>query len=128
VLGDAHFSNSKSPGLVKNVLAIISIIFDTSSVAASLATATEPSEAPPAKKAKATSRKDRHAAPVADGHGQAEVQAAKIDPKSTDHLSIADLAGADMLGNGGSGQASVLSYLRQRYDNQAAAVIQIMKA
>ena len=104
------------------------IIFDKSSVAASLATAAEPSAAPPAKKPKATSRKDRHSAPIAGGHGQAEVQAARVDPKSTDHLSIADLAGAHMLGNGGSGQASVLSYLKQRYGNHAATVIQIMKA
>jgi hypothetical protein len=73
VLGESHFSKSKSPGLVKNVL---TIIFDKSSVTASLATAAEPSAAPPAKKAKATSRKDRHAAPIAGGHGQAEVQAA----------------------------------------------------
>jgi hypothetical protein len=47
---------------------------------------------------------------------------------STDHLSISDLTGAACLGNAGSGQAPILSYLRKRYGNHAETVIQIMKA
>jgi hypothetical protein len=126
VLGDSHYSKSKSPGLSKNVLAIVSLIFDKGRpLAVSLAKAAEP-EKPPAKKAKAVSRKDRHSTHTS--FGQAEVQAAGIDTTSTDHLSVADLTGAAAMGNGGSGQAAVLSYLRERYGNHAATVIQILKA
>ena len=92
MLGDAHFSKSKSPGISKNVLAIVSIIFDKGRpLADSLAKAAEP-EKPPAKEAKAVSRKDRHMAHTS--FGWAEVQAAGVDPTSTEHLSIADLTGA----------------------------------
>ena len=123
VLGDSYYNNSKSPGLVKNVLAIIAIIFDKSSVTTALDAAVEPT---PSKKAKkATSRKDRHTAHVAGGFGRAEVEAANVDPASTDHLSISDLAGANALGES---QLGVLSYIRGRYGNHSGSVIQIMKA
>ena len=36
VLGDSHFKGSKSPGLAKNVLAIIELIFDKTTVAAAI--------------------------------------------------------------------------------------------
>ena len=128
VLGADHFSKSKSPGLVKNILNIISIIFDKpTAVADSLAAAAaEPAapELPPAKKAK--SRKDRHIAPVPGGFGREEVQQAGVDPMSTDHLSISELAGAaDLESSCGDG---ILSYIRKRYGNNASKVIQILRA
>eukprot|EP00966_Prymnesium_polylepis_P275930 6375400-Prymnesium_polylepis.1 len=83
---------------------------------------------PPPKKPKAVARKARHMAAAASGFGQEEIQAAGVDPMSTDHLSISDLTGAACLGNAGSGQAPILSYLRKRYGNHAETVIQIMKA
>ena len=127
VLGDNHYSKSKSPCLSKNILHIISLIFyKGGSVVTSLEAA---AEAPPAKKAKAVSRKDRHTASVHGGFGQAEVQAAEIDPSNTGHLSIANLTGAaDMAKGGEASQLDILSYLRQRYGNHTSVVIQILKA
>jgi hypothetical protein len=63
VLGWDHYKKSRSPGLVKNVLAIIDIIFDKATVSTEL----EAAGPAPAKKAK-TARKDRHTAPVAGGY------------------------------------------------------------
>ena len=66
VLGVAHFSKSKSPGLVKNVYAILDIIFDKQTVAEALEDASEPATA--AKKP-TTARKDRLSASVVGGYG-----------------------------------------------------------
>ena len=120
VLGDAHYSKSKSPGLVKNILAIIELIFDKHTVADSLAAATDSS--PPSAKKPKTARKDRHTAPIAGGYGAAEVCESGLDPASTAHLSIDELQGT------AGDRASILSYLRQRYGNQAGVVIQILTA
>ena len=109
---------SKSPGLVKNVLAICEIIFDKHSEAASLAAVQV--TPPPAKKAK-QARKDRHTAPVQGGHGAAEVAAAGVDPTDTSHLSLDDLKGEE-------DRETVLSYIRQKYGNHAGVVIQILTA
>jgi hypothetical protein len=119
VLGTDYYKKFKSPGLVKNVLAICEISFDKHSVAASLA-AVEVAP-PPAKKAKASSRKDRHSAPVQGGHGAAEVAAAGVDPTNTSHLSLDDL-------NGEGDREAVLSYIRQKYGNHSSVVIQILTA
>ena len=81
-MGSDHFTKSKSPGLVKNVLAILEIIFDKSTVAEALDEA-----APVAKKPK-TARKDRHTAPGA-GYGAEEVRAAEnagLNPTGTGDL------------------------------------------
>jgi hypothetical protein len=118
VLGDAHYSKSKSPGLVKNILAIIELIFDKHTVADSLAAATDSS--PPLAKKPKTARKDRHTAPTVGGFGAAEVRESGLDPASTAHLSIDELQGT------AGDRASILSYLRQRYGNQAGVVIQIL--
>ena len=121
VLGDSHFKHSKSPGLVKNVLAIVDCIFDKVTVAESLEAAAAP---PPAKKPKATSRKDRHTAHVPGGVGVSEVAAAKAAGVDTDAVvSIAGLKGD--VGESGEG---VRTYVRERYGNQAAVVIQILTA
>ena len=124
VLGDSHYSKSKSPGLSKNVLAIVEIIFDKHSVTSALdAAATDI----PAKKPK-TARKDRHTAQVAGGYGAAEVRSAEeagLNPAGTDSLSISRLRGAaDYEGS----RAALLTYIRERYGNQAGVVIQILTA
>ena len=121
VLGDSHFKGSKSPGLAKNVLAIIELIFDKTTVAAAIVDAAEP---PTAKKDK-TARKDRHMALIAGGFGAAAVGAAGIDGATTSSVSISDLKGASSLEGGGE---AVRAYIRERYGNHAALVIQILTA
>ena len=123
ILGFAHFSKSKSPGLVQNVYAILDIIFDKQTVGEALAEASEP--APAAKKPK-TARKDRHSAPVAGGYGAAEVSAAEaagLNVTGTEGLSVAGLAGG-----AGYDEAALLTYIRKRYGNHSAVVIQILTA
>jgi hypothetical protein len=123
VLGDSHYKKSKSPGLVKNVLAIIDIIFHKLTLD-ELLSATDP--VPAAKKPKtAKSRKDRHTAPMAGGYGATEVEEAGIDPSDASHLSLTELIGESELGDT---RESILSYIRKRYGNQAGIVIQILTA
>ena len=122
VLGTDYYKKSKSPGLVKNVLAICEIIFDKHSVAASLASVEV--DPPPAKKPKATARKDRHTAPVSGGYGAAEVGASGVDPAGTSHLSLDELNGATEQED----SQAILSYIRSKYGNQAGVVIQILTA
>ena len=120
VLGAAHFKHSKSPGLVKNVLAIVERIFDQTTVAQSLEAAADP----PPKKSKATSRKDRHTAPVAGGYGAGEVAAARAQGVDMDTgVTISGLKGA----SGESGEG-VRTYIRERYGNESALVVQILTA
>jgi hypothetical protein len=121
-LGTDYYKKSKSPGLIKNVLAICEIIFDKHSVAASLAAVEV--EHPPAKKAKATARKDRHTGPVVRGYGAKEVVASGLDPTGTSHLSLDQLNGAAELED----RTVVLSYIREKYGNHASTVIQILTA
>ena len=98
-------------------------IFDKSTAADSIAAA---SDLPaPAKKAK-SSRKDRHTAQVPGGHGADEVAAAQVDPANTSHLSVEALHGA--ADHGAADRDAVLSYIRKKYGNQAAVVIQILTA
>ena len=85
VLGSEYFKKAKSPGLIKNVLAICESIFDKSTVADSIA------EVPAKKPKPKTARKDRHTAPVAGGYGASEVTAGRVDPSDTSHLSINSL-------------------------------------
>jgi hypothetical protein len=124
VLGSSHFKKSKSPGLVRNTLAICEIIFHKSNVAASLDAAADSTPAPPPKKPK-TARKDRQTAPIKGGFGAKEVESAGIDPSDTSHLSLTDLAGASELGDS---RQSILSYIREKYGNNAETVIQILTA
>ena len=122
VLGVSHFKNSKSPGLVKNVLAIIERIFDKHTVADALDAAAEP----PPKKPKATARKYRHSAPTVGGYGAAEVAAAKaagVDTDTAATISTAGLMGASSMEGDG-----VHKYIRGRYGNHAEVVIQILTA
>lgn len=121
VLGDSHYKKSKSPGLVKNILAIIDIIFHKSTLEDSLS-ATNP--LPVAKKPK-TARKDRHTAPIAGGYGTTQVEEAGINPSDTSHLSLTALIGESELRDT---RESILSYIRNRYGNQAGIVIQILTA
>ena len=87
VLGVLMRRKSKSPGLVKNILALIELVIDVPTVAAAAAEAAEASkagecpaaDAPAAKKAKAPSRKARQQSAPAGGFGAAqaaELQAA----------------------------------------------------
>ena len=120
ILGMDHYSKSKSPGMVKNVLAIIEIIFDKHSVAAMEAAA------PNAPKKAKTARKDRHTAHVPGGLGAGEVAAAADEvgqgPAGTSHLTLSGLHGlADHDG------AKLLSHIRSRYGNHSQSVIKIMQ-
>ena len=77
VMGDQCRSKSKSPGLVKNILAILELVFDEPTVVAAAAEAAEAAAAsaaaaPPAKESK--SRKERMSSGPAGGYGAAEVQ------------------------------------------------------
>ena len=110
--GKDHYANSKSPGLVMNVLTIVDIIFDKLTVAVALDAA-----APP-KKPK-TGRKDRHTA-SSSTYGAAEVDAAGIDPAQTLHLSISELQKVST--------PETLKYIRSRYGNHAEIVIKILSA
>ena len=123
VLGSAYYKKSKSPGLVRNVLAICEIIFDRHTVAQSIASAALEPSPPPAKKAK-TARKDRHTAQVTGGYGVEEVVRAGVDPTDTSHLSLDELNGAAELED----RTAILSYIRKKYGNHAAVVIQILTA
>ena len=123
VLGTDYYKKSKSPGLIKNILAFCELVFDKHTVADSLTAAAEPDQ-PPAKKAKATSRKDRHKAPISGSVGAAEVAAAGIDPTSTAHLSLDGLQGAADLDS----KELVLSYIRKKYGNLSGTIIQILTA
>jgi hypothetical protein len=118
VLGTDQIAKSKSPGLVKNILAICEIIFDKHSVADCLADES-PDPPPPPKKPK-TARKDRHTAPVQGGYGASEVTPAAA---GTSHLSVDALAGSEV-----ADREAVLSYVRKKYGNQAGVVIQILTA
>ena len=72
---------------MKNVLAIIDIIFDKRTVAEKLGDSAP--AAPPAKKPK-TARKDRLTASLPGVYRSLEVEPG-IDPSSTDHLSLDSL-------------------------------------
>ena len=126
VLGTDYYKKSKSPGLIKNILAICELVFDKHTVADSLAAAA--SDQPPAKKAKATARKDRHAAPISGSVGAAEVAAVAAahgkDPTGTVHLSLDGLHGAADLDS----KELVLSYIRKKYGNLSGSIIQILTA
>ena len=128
-MGNEHYSKTKSPGLVQNILAILEIIFDSRTVGDALAQASaEPAakKAKPAPQEKKTARKDRHTAQVPGGVGAAEVgaaQAAGSDPTGTGDLSISGLLGAVDLD-----RSALLIYIRKRYGNHSAVVIQILVA
>ena len=124
VLGSEYYKKSKSPGLVKNILAICELIFDKHTVADSLTDAASDPPPPPVKKAK-TARKDRHTAPIAGGFGAAEVVAAGVQPTDTAHLSLDSLNGAAELD---LDRKALLSYVRERYGNHASVVLQILTA
>ena len=122
ILGTDYYKKSKSPGMVKNVLAIIEIIFDKHTVQADLAAAADPTPPPAAKKPK-TARKDRHTAKVAGGYGAAEVAAAEkagLDAVGTSQLSVDELQGI--------ADPGLLAYIRSRYGNHASLVIKILVA
>jgi hypothetical protein len=114
VLGSDHFKKSKSPGLVKNILAIVEIIFDKRTVADSFE-----QEAAPPKKAK-TARADRHKA----GGAGPRFGGAEVGPGAagTSGLSISGLRGDE------DSNSTILEYVRSRYGNHASTVIAILTA
>ena len=114
VLGTDHYAKSKSPGLVKNILAICEIIFDKNTVADYLADTEE--EPPPPKKPK-TSRKDRL---TAQPGAKPTATAAAA---SSNHLSVSSLAGFES-----APDDAILVYIQQKYGNRAGVVIQILTA
>ena len=113
VLGDSHYSKSKSPGLVQNILNICDIIFDQPSVAAQL------EAAEPAPKKVKTSRKDRHTFSIPEGHGASEVTHAEAAAVP----SLAALRGADV----STDTPEIATQLRARYGNHADTVVLILK-
>lgn len=130
VLGVLMRKRSKSPGLVKNILAIIELVFDEPTVAAAAEedTARErPAAAAPApKKAKVSSRKARQQSAPAGGFGaeQAEELNIAMDEGDATFLGLDGLKGADVLT---ADSPVIIAYVRQRYGNHASSVLNIMK-
>ena len=118
MLGDAHYKKSKSPGMVKNILSIVEIIFDKNHCQA-LLLCQDAEPAPVPKKAK-TARKDRHTAQVPGGYGAAEVAATPAAPH--------DLSFSELNGAADSDRSELMTHLRSRYGNQSGVVIKIMVA
>ena len=136
VLGTDMRKKSKSPGLVKNIIALIELVFDVPTVAAAEAEAAEvaadtthrqrPGVAEPvAKKPRAPSRKQRQQSAPAGGFGTeqtAELDAAMEDDADT--LNFGGLKGEAELA---SDSPVIVAFVRQRYGNHASNVLNILK-
>ena len=125
VLGTSYYTKSKSPGLSANIMAIVDIIFSNKTSvadavdAASTAASTDAAAAAPPPPKKAKSRKDRHTAPIAGGFSAGDVTMADASVAP----SLDALRGADLSAD----SDAVATWLRTRYGNHAATVVEILK-
>ena len=125
VLGAMVKRKSKSPGLIKNILAIIELVFDEVEVVSAAAAAEESEASKPAKKAKALSRKQRQQAGGAGGFG-AEQAAAGVEQHDAAEalLDLEDLADS---GEFAADSTAIKDYIRKRYGNHSTTVLNILK-
>ena len=131
VLGVAHNAKSKSPGLVRNILAILELVFDEPTVVAAAAEAEEAeasaaaaaaAAAQPIKKAK--SRKERMSSGPVGGFGASEVQTQHQTTQAVE--SLLDLGELEGVEDYSSQSPAIIAYVRQRYGNHAKTVLEII--
>ena len=124
VVGVLHgASRSKSPGLVRNILAIVELVYPPPPPPAPANP--QPAAAPPKK---ATSRKDRHGGPPPAPQPAPQAQPATLPADDAVRaFSPADLEALDDHDSYSSRATEVAAYIRQRHSNNASRVLWVLR-
>ena len=120
--GEGSEKKSKSPGLARNILALVEIVFDEPTIVAKAAEDAETAAAAQqAKKPKkAMSRKARQGSGPVGGFGAAE---AEMNRDSDADIDLNDLDSADAYS---ASSPEIVAYVRRRYGNYASTVLNIL--
>ena len=117
---------SKSPGLARNILAIVELVYDAPTDAPAVP-APDVAPAPaPAPKKKATSRRARQAAPIG---GFVQPDAPTSGPASDAtavFVTTEDLASLDEYDQYSAKAPEIVSHLKSRYGNNASSVFSVL--